>query len=62
MINLGKKEVKTARDGWTVLTKDKKPSAHYEHTVAIRKDKADVLSNHTGIEAAILKNPNVQAV
>jgi len=62
MINLGKKDVKTARDGWTVLTKDKKPSAHFEHSVAIRKDKADVLSDHTGVEAAILQNPNVQAV
>lgn len=62
MINLGKKDVKTAKDGWTVVTKDKRPSAHYEHTVAIRKDKADVLSDHTGVEAAILQNPNVQTV
>lgn len=62
MVNLGKKDVKTARDGWTVLAKDNKPSAHFEHTVAIRKDKADILSTHTGVEAAILKNPNVQSI
>lgn len=62
MINLGKKEVKTARDGWTVLTKDRKPSAHFEHTIAVRKDKADVLSNHTEVEAAVRENPNLKPV
>ena len=38
MINLGTYEVTVAKDGWTVLTKDKKPSAHFEHTVAIIND------------------------
>ncbi|MEM6317359.1 MAG: type I methionyl aminopeptidase [Bacteroidota bacterium] len=61
MINLGKKDVKSYEDG-TVITKDKKPSAHYEHTVAVRRNKADILSNHAPIEAAILKNPNVKEV
>lgn len=61
MINLGKKDVKSYEDG-TVITKDKKPSAHYEHTVAVRKNKADILSNHDPIEAAILQNPNVKEV
>ena len=61
MINLGRKDVKSFEDG-TVVTKDKKPSAHYEHTVAVRKGKADILSNHAPIEAAILKNPNLKAV
>ena len=62
MVNLGKKEVRTAKDGWTVYAKDKKPSAHYEHTVAIRKNGTDILSNHTFIEEAIAKNPNVKEV
>lgn len=44
MINLGKAGVKFWKDGWTVSTVDSKPSAHFEHTVAIRKGKADILS------------------
>jgi len=38
MINLGVAEVEVMEDGWTVLTRDRKPSAHFEHTVAIRED------------------------
>ncbi|QQE11429.1 type I methionyl aminopeptidase [Planctomycetota bacterium] len=45
MCNLGTKEVKTLRDGWTVVTLDGKPSAHYEHTVAITKDGAVPLTD-----------------
>lgn len=56
MINLGKKEVYTEEDGWTVRTKDGKPSVHFEHDVCIRKNKADVLSDYTHIEAAEMKN------
>ncbi len=62
MINLGKKEVKQAKDGWTIFTQDLSPSAHYEHTIAVRKGKADILSNHTPVEEAIAKNPNVMEV
>lgn len=62
MINLGKKEVKQSDDGWTIFAKDRKPSAHYEHTVAVRKQKADILSNHKLIEAEIEKNPEVREV
>lgn len=62
MINLGVKEVGQGRDGWTIFTKDRAPSAHYEHTIAVRKGKADVLSSHIGVEAAIAKNPNVKDV
>ncbi len=35
MINLGGREVWTLKDGWTVETRDKKPSAHYENTIAV---------------------------
>lgn len=62
MVNLGTKDVQQSNDGWTIITKDKKPSAHFEHTVAVKKDKADILSNHKLIEEAILKNPNVNSV
>ena len=44
MINLGTYEVNVAQDGWTVLTKDKKFSAHFEHTVAIINDFPEILS------------------
>lgn len=51
MINLGKRNVFNDKDGWTVRTKDGKASAHYEHTVCVRKDKADILSSFAAIEA-----------
>lgn len=59
MINLGKKEVYTDDDGWTVRTKDGKPSVHFEHDVCVKKSKADVLSNYKEIEAAEKGNSNL---
>ena len=59
MINLGGKEVYNDNDGWTVRTKDGKPSAHYEHTVCVRKNKADILSSFDAIEAAEKANQNL---
>lgn len=56
MINLGKKNVKVLKDGWSIMTTDGKPSAHFEHTVAIGKHKANILSNHEIIESAVKKN------
>jgi methionyl aminopeptidase len=56
MINLGRKEVTTDNDGWTVRTKDGKPSAHFEHTICIRKGKADILSSFAEIEKAEREN------
>lgn len=53
MINMGKKEVIQSKDGWTVRTADGKPSAHFEHTVVVRKDKAEILSTFSVIEEAI---------
>lgn len=50
MINLGSKNVVFESDGWTVRTKDRKPSAHFEHTIAIRNGKADILSTFEFIE------------
>ncbi len=59
MINLGKRDVFTDEDGWTVKTKDGKPSVHFEHDVCVRKGKADILSNYSTIEKAEEENPNL---
>ena len=56
MINLGKKEVIQGKDGWTIYTVDKCPSAHFEHTIAIRKGKADILSSFDEIEIILNNN------
>ena len=53
MINLGVKEVVQMPDGWTIKTADGKPSAHFEHDVAIRKGKADILSSFEEIEKVL---------
>jgi methionyl aminopeptidase len=61
MINLGTKDVYHAEDGWTIVTADHKPSAHYEHNVCVKKGKADILSSFTAIEAAEKSNTNLDA-
>ncbi len=53
MINMGTKGVKHESDGWTIVTADKMPSAHFEHTVAVGKEKADILSSFEDIEKAL---------
>ena len=50
MINFGKKGVVQERDGWTIRTVDRKPSAHFEHTVAVRKGKPEILTTFEYIE------------
>ena len=50
MINQGTKSVVQERDGWTIRTADKKPSAHFEHMVAIHADRTEVLTTHQYIE------------
>lgn len=55
MINLGVKEVYQDADGWTIRTTDKRPSAHFEHDVAIRNGKADILSSFEEIEKVLNK-------
>jgi methionyl aminopeptidase len=59
MINLGKKEVYTEKDGWTVRTADHSPSVHFEHDIVIQKNKADILSDYSIIEAAEKTNPHL---
>jgi methionyl aminopeptidase len=53
MITLGKKDVIQEKDGWTIRTRDKKPAAHFEHTVVVRKDKAEILTSFEYIEKAL---------
>lgn len=50
MVNMGVKEVRQLADGWTIVTRDGRPSAHFEHTVAVRAGKAEVLSTFSHIE------------
>jgi methionyl aminopeptidase len=45
MINMGEGDVEVLEDGWTVVTADDKPSAHWEHTVAIFRDKTEILTD-----------------
>ena len=59
MINMGKYKVFTKDDRWTVVAKDGLPSAHFEHTVVIRKDKAEILTSFTLIEEAVKKSEPV---
>ena len=53
MITMGNRAVVFERDGWTVRTRDRKPAAHYEFAVAIRKDGPDVLTDFTIIEDSL---------
>ncbi|HUR29954.1 MAG TPA: type I methionyl aminopeptidase [Saprospiraceae bacterium] len=62
MINLGSREVVMRKDGWTLFARDQKQSAHYEHTIVVRKAAAEVLSDHSGIDQAIKNNPDLSEV
>ena len=56
MINRGSKNVVFERDGWTVRTKDRKCSAHYEHCIAIRPEGPQILSSFEFIEEVLGNN------
>lgn len=56
MINMGTKNVAFERDGWTVRTRDRKPSAHFEHCIAIRPDGPEILSSFDFIEQVLGEN------
>jgi methionyl aminopeptidase len=55
MINLGTKNVIQEKDGWTIRTADRMPSAHFEHTLAVREDGAEILSSFEFIEEELKK-------
>ncbi|MCS7017650.1 MAG: type I methionyl aminopeptidase [Cytophagales bacterium] len=50
MINMGKRDVVHEADGWTIRTRDRKPSAHFEHTVALYNDQVEILTSFEYIE------------
>lgn len=62
MVNLGVRDVFQASDGWTIHTKDRKASAHFEHSVVVRKNKADILSDHSFLLDSIKNNPELKEV
>ena len=53
MINMGTKNIKTLKDGWTIVTRDTKPSAHFEHNVALINGKPELLSTFQYIYNAL---------
>ncbi len=53
MINLGSRRVRQLRDGWTIVTTDRQPSAHFEHDVAIVNGKPEILSTFEYVEKAL---------
>jgi len=55
MINMGTRRVKQLSDGWTIVTADGKPSAHFEHDVAIVNGKPEILSTFKYVEEALAK-------
>jgi len=55
MVNEGRKGVIQEADGWTIRTADRKPSAHFEHTVVIKKGKAEILTTFKYIEEVLNK-------
>jgi methionyl aminopeptidase len=59
---MGPRHIRQLKDGWTVITLDRLPSAHFEHTVAITDSMPDVLSSFQEIENAITKNKNITEV
>ncbi len=53
MITMGTRELQMLDDRWGVITQDRKPAAHFEHTIAIRKGKAEILSSFEEIEKVL---------
>lgn len=53
MVNLGSKNVVIEHNGWECRTRDRKPSAHYEHTIAIQNDEVEILTTFDYIEEAL---------
>ena len=53
MINMGGKKIVVERDGWTTRTKDRKPSAHFKHSIAVHHGKPDVLSSFECVQEAL---------
>jgi methionyl aminopeptidase len=59
MINLGKRDVYTLKDNWTIATQDSKPSAHFEHTMVVTANGGEALTTFESIEKAVKENKNL---
>jgi len=59
MVNLGKRSVYTGKDDWTILTKDRMPSVHFEHTVSVDERYPKVLTSFERIEEEIKTNKDI---
>jgi methionyl aminopeptidase len=53
MITMGKRNIKVKQDGWTIFTADNKPAAHFEHTIVVRKNKAELLTTFEYIKQEV---------
>lgn len=62
MVNMGVRGVVQLKDGWTINTADRKPSAHYELMMAVRKGRPDVLSTFDYLEAEEEQNDNLRKI
>lgn len=62
MINMGTRKITQDSDGWSIYARDRKPSAHYEHTVAILKEGTQILSDNAIIEESVKNNANLKQV
>lgn len=56
MVNMGRKEIKQLEDGWSVVTRDRTYSAHFEHSIVVRSSGPELLSNHEIIEETLKNN------
>jgi methionyl aminopeptidase len=61
MITMGKRNIYTLDDGWTIATEDGLPAVHFEHNVCIKKDGPELLTDFTNIEKAEKANTNLNS-
>ena len=61
-LNMASQKIIREKDGWTVYAADKKPSAHFEHAVAIRREGPDILSSFDEIEKAERENQEINFI
>ena len=62
MVNLGTRRISQLNDGWTIITRDRKASAHFEHSVVVRKHRADLLSDHSFVENSVKNNSELKEI
>ena len=56
MVNSRSRHIRTLEDGWTIVAKDGRPTAHFEHSVAVTRQGPDILSDHVLVEATVSAN------